>query len=192
MDHVPIPLTHEERFYIYERDNFTCQYCNQTVPDVILDIDVSFCKVIECKYYLENAITTCSECNIVDVHGHCKQLVFEKSYQESYDEFAARTAITTADFLELYVRDYIGPCEFSQVFRTETLKEILYTLSIQDVICIAMDVIKTLQVPSNFVKHFCIICRQKIRLHRESTKRDGFPLPDMFIYKSPKSIKHGK
>lgn len=52
------------RFEVFKRDNFKCQYCGQTAPDVVLHID----HIIPVKdggtNDITNLITACSDCNL--------------------------------------------------------------------------------------------------------------------------------
>lgn len=56
-------LSHKHRYMIFERDNFTCQYCGRKAPDVQLEADhiVPVSKGGSNKP--ENLITACWECN---------------------------------------------------------------------------------------------------------------------------------
>jgi len=54
----------KDRFLIFKRDNFTCQYCGRKVPDVILQIDHIHPKSKGGKNLLDNYATACRECNI--------------------------------------------------------------------------------------------------------------------------------
>jgi len=49
------------RFEVFERDNFTCQYCGKKVPDVILEVDHIIPKSRSGKDDLINLITSCLE-----------------------------------------------------------------------------------------------------------------------------------
>lgn len=56
-------ISKKTRFEIFKRDNFTCQYCGRTAPDVILEID----HIKPVKYGGDNdvlnLITSCFDCN---------------------------------------------------------------------------------------------------------------------------------
>lgn len=53
----------KDRFEIFKRDNFTCQYCGKTPPEVVLEIDHIIPKSKKGKDFPENKITACFECN---------------------------------------------------------------------------------------------------------------------------------
>lgn len=52
------------RFKILDRDNFTCQYCGRSAPEVVLQIDHRFPKHRGGKRTMENLITACKQCNV--------------------------------------------------------------------------------------------------------------------------------
>lgn len=51
------------RFAILNRDNFTCQYCGKSAPDVILEIDHKVPYSQTQDNSIENLITSCKDCN---------------------------------------------------------------------------------------------------------------------------------
>ncbi len=52
------------RFDIFQRDNFTCQYCGRKVPEVILEIDHKYPKAKGGENKISNYVTACRDCNI--------------------------------------------------------------------------------------------------------------------------------
>lgn len=56
-------LSKKTRFEVFKRDNFTCQYCGRTAPDVVLEID--HIKPIKDggENDILNLITACFDCN---------------------------------------------------------------------------------------------------------------------------------
>ena len=52
------------RFMIFQRDNFTCQYCGRKSPEVILEVDHKYPKSKGGLNKMKNYITSCRECNI--------------------------------------------------------------------------------------------------------------------------------
>ena len=52
------------RFQIFQRDNFTCQYCGRKVPKVELQVDHKYPKSKGGLNKIENYITACKDCNL--------------------------------------------------------------------------------------------------------------------------------
>ena len=52
------------RWQVLERDNFTCQYCGQRAPEVMLHVDHIVAKVNGGENENGNLITACSACNV--------------------------------------------------------------------------------------------------------------------------------
>ena len=53
-----------DRFLTFRRDNFTCQYCGKTPPEVKLECDHIVARAKGGSDDLGNLITSCRECNI--------------------------------------------------------------------------------------------------------------------------------
>ena len=51
------------RFEVFKRDNFTCQYCGNKAPDVILEVDHITPVSKGGKNNILNLITSCRDCN---------------------------------------------------------------------------------------------------------------------------------
>jgi hypothetical protein len=57
------PISKKLRFEIFKRDSFTCQYCGQSAPDVILHVDHISPVSGGGDNDIMNLITSCQECN---------------------------------------------------------------------------------------------------------------------------------
>lgn len=57
------PLTNKSRFEIFKRDSFTCQYCGEKSPDVILHVDHIKPVAKSGDNEITNLITSCQKCN---------------------------------------------------------------------------------------------------------------------------------
>ena len=51
------------RFEVFKRDNFTCQYCGRTSPDVLLEVDHIKPIAGGGKNDILNLVTSCRDCN---------------------------------------------------------------------------------------------------------------------------------
>lgn len=56
-------ISKTQRFEIFKRDGFMCQYCGRKPPQVILEIDHLISRKKEGKDIPENLITACFDCN---------------------------------------------------------------------------------------------------------------------------------
>ncbi len=57
------PISKKLRFDIFKRDDFTCQYCGERPPSVVLEIDHIIPVVDGGKNEQHNLITACFDCN---------------------------------------------------------------------------------------------------------------------------------
>lgn len=57
------PVSKKARFEVFKRDSFTCQYCGQSAPDVILQVDHIHPVAKGGGNDLLNLITSCDTCN---------------------------------------------------------------------------------------------------------------------------------
>lgn len=62
-EHVREPIGKKLRFEVFKRDKFTCQYCGQKAPDVILEVDHIQPVADGGKSDILNLITSCKPCN---------------------------------------------------------------------------------------------------------------------------------
>lgn len=62
-DHTREPLSKKLRFEVFKRDKFTCQYCGEKAPDVILQCDHIQPVAEGGKTEIMNLITACQSCN---------------------------------------------------------------------------------------------------------------------------------
>lgn len=53
----------KDRFEVFKRDGFTCQYCGRTPPEVILELDHIIPKSKGGTDNIDNYITACFDCN---------------------------------------------------------------------------------------------------------------------------------
>lgn len=83
-------LSKKIRFEVFKRDHFTCQYCGQMAPDVILEVDHIQPVAEGGTDDMVNLITSCRDCN----RGKGKQKLTDndelKKQQATLDDIATR------------------------------------------------------------------------------------------------------
>lgn len=57
------PLSPRERFEVFKRDQFTCQYCGRKTPEVVLEVDHVIPVSSGGLNDIKNLVTSCWECN---------------------------------------------------------------------------------------------------------------------------------
>lgn len=57
------PLSKKARFEVFKRDDFTCTYCGQKPPTVVLEVDHIVPVAKGGKNGMDNLITACFDCN---------------------------------------------------------------------------------------------------------------------------------
>jgi 5-methylcytosine-specific restriction endonuclease McrA len=80
-------MSTRDRFMVFNRDSFQCQYCGRRAPDVFLEVD----HIIPISKMgldsIENMITSCSSCNHgksnLEIGGHARAIHPTSSAQNS-------------------------------------------------------------------------------------------------------------
>lgn len=100
-------VSNKMRFEVLKRDNFTCQYCGASAPDVILEVDHIIPRYRGGKHEMSNLKTSCINCNRGKGRrgldepflGYCKTEISEQKLRNNEplmttDETAAELCIT--------------------------------------------------------------------------------------------------
>lgn len=115
------------RFKTFTRDNFTCQYCGRSAPEVVLEIDHKLPLSKGGKHNLENLVTACRECNrgkadikiTPNTEDFFEQL---KQYDKEFNEVLERIN----RYKTLWDRDV--PCSLIQKARNKKIKKFKYMI----------------------------------------------------------------
>lgn len=84
------PMSKKQRFEVFKRDKFTCQYCGRQSPDVILEVDhiEPLCEGGEDD--IMNYITSCRDCNRGKGKTKLTDDIVIKKQQEQLNELAEK------------------------------------------------------------------------------------------------------
>lgn len=169
------------RFEVFKRDNFTCQYCGKTPPEITLEIDHINPKSKKGKDDINNLIAACFDCNrgkrnipLKTIPNALKMnldILVEKELQiNEYNKFIAkierRIQMDADEINEIYNSHFKGWL-LSNEFKNNTVKRFLKHLPKQVVIdamnlaCYRM--MDKYNAPDKAIRYFCGICWNKIR-----------------------------
>ncbi len=180
------------RFDVFKRDSFTCQYCGNHPPEVILEVDHIKPKSKDGNDDINNLITSCFDCNrgksnieLSDVPNTIlknKELIEEKESQYiEYHKLLAKIDkringdINKVD--EVYTR-YFPKWSLSHGFKKTTLKSFLSRLGVNECVdsmekaCYKFENSRKqydeyenrwLSPEDLAIKYFCGICWNKIK-----------------------------
>src|SRR5215472_3247582 len=97
-DNTRIPISKGQRFEIFKRDRFTCQWCGRHPPQVILQVDHIKPVVEGGTNEDHNLITACMDCNagkgrrlldetipILDLVGRAELIAERRAQVEAYE-----------------------------------------------------------------------------------------------------------
>jgi hypothetical protein len=82
-------LSKKTRFDVFKRDSFTCAYCGQKTPDVILEVDHIVPTSKGGTDIIENLITSCFDCNRGKSNRSLNELPRSNNFddlKEKYDQ----------------------------------------------------------------------------------------------------------
>jgi hypothetical protein len=166
------------RFDIFKRDGFICQYCGQTPPNVVLEIDHIIPVKSKGTNDINNLITACFDCNRGKGANNLNLIPEKlkdnieniKEKEEQYKEYtkvllkAQKRLNKEIDIVNLKYNEYFKKYELSEQFKktslTKFLKKIHYTevVSAMENACIKFENQKNRNCQDNAIKYFCGIC----------------------------------
>lgn len=130
MTHRRVPISVSLRFAIFERDEFTCQYCGASAPDAQLVIDHAMPVAKGGGSGPDNLVTCCVRCN----QGKSDRIVYPPSWtpmplMSRYREIA----ISYTQEIQLHIWDRHGDMGLQFAPPTKTLVSLLYRYRASDV-----------------------------------------------------------
>ena len=173
-----IPIGKKVRFTIFKRDCFTCQYCGNTPPRVVLEIDHIIPVVEGGNNKPANLITACFDCNrgkgptlltsVPDSIERMAELMREKQDQiKSYTKLLRsieKQHIAIIERVEEVFNLYFPNRCFTETF-SDSIKVNFTPYLLEDQLIFAMSAAcnKRRDSSSSAIKYFCGICWNKIR-----------------------------
>lgn len=172
------------RFEVFKRDNFKCQYCGRTPPEVVLEIDHIIPKASGGRNSIHNYITACFDCNHgkgstkldsvpVGIQDNLAQLKEKRGQLKAYNKFLQDLQEETEESIEQVNRvfnKYFSDFQLSSGFRNNSLRRFLCHLPSAR-LCEAMEMAcsqfsergTSQQMSWRAIQYFCGICWKWIK-----------------------------
>lgn len=174
-------ISKKDRFEVFKRDSFSCQYCGDTPPTVVLEVDHIHPVSKGGDNCIDNLITACFDCN----RGKSNKLLsaIPKSVKERLrieEEIelqlsglkkirSAKKRRETLDVnsVDKLFQSYFDGSSLNNRFKTSIKLSFLPSLDINE-IKDSMDLAcSKISDPESAIKYFCGICWNKIRSKEE-------------------------
>lgn len=166
------------RFEVFKRDGFQCQYCGRRVPDVTLEVDHIAPRSAGGRDTLDNLVTACFECNrgkgdkslreglpaidyrtkAADAKERQRQV---KAYFESERQVAEEIEKAVADIANFW-ETWIGPPTQGHRARFHTFISKLGPAKVREAITVVAAQ-RRRQTIRDVTAYFCAICWKWIR-----------------------------
>jgi hypothetical protein len=163
----------KERFGIFKRDNFTCQYCGRTPPAVVLELDHIIPKSKGGINSTNNYITACFDCNrgkgkneLDNIPQSIKDkidILKEKQKQlKAFNRYIEKQEKELTDNIEIInnvFSEYFPELELTDNFKVVSVKKFLTLLpkiKVEEAMRLACTV--KANAPDLVSRYFCGIC----------------------------------
>jgi len=172
-----IQLSKKQRFAVFKRDGFCCQYCGAVPPSAVLEVDHINPVANGGKNNIDNLITACFDCNRgkgAEPLTVAPQSVVEKAtlLQEKMDQLRAfeklqkqqqKLVEKSVDVVEGAFQEHFPDRQFTSKFRlsVRTFLESLDTVQLESYMQSAC--VKQADRPDQAIKYFCGICWNVIK-----------------------------
>jgi len=171
------PLSKVLRFEVFKRDNFTCAYCGNTPPRVILEIDHIEPVSNGGTNNINNLITSCFDCNrgkrnikldtIPNTISDNFDVIIEKekqykAYQKVLKKINKRLEFEIQKIDDIYSNSFHGYM-LSDNFKIASVKNFINKLGFLEVEESMYKACSYIKNPYESIKYFCGICWNKIK-----------------------------
>lgn len=169
------------RFDVFKRDYFKCQYCGNSPPSVVLEVDHIHPVSKGGKNSIDNLLTACFDCNRGKAGGLlgsipeslANKIAIANEKESQLNEFnkflkkIRKREDSDIDAIELAFNEHYPNNSFKQQFRESIrnvfLKEIM-AVKLVEYMYLACSKVNN---PERAVKYFCGICWNVIREQRQ-------------------------
>jgi hypothetical protein len=163
----------KDRFEIFKRDEFKCQYCGRTPPEVVLELDHVIPKSKGGKNDINNYLTSCFECNrgkkdnqldnippslVTNIAAIKEKRVQIKKYNDYLNEIQTSKLEAFNQLDEIY-NSYFPEYVLSDNFKFNTLNTLIQHLpliKLKEAMHMACSKLKGQD--NRAIKYFCGIC----------------------------------
>jgi len=173
-------ITKKDRFDVFKRDGFICQYCGGTPPKVILEIDHISPKSKGGRNNTDNYITSCFDCNrgkgktelsvLPQTLDKKSEIIEErkeqlKRYNKLIELLSAQTEKMINNVCLPYESQFIG-YTLADKFKQTTITLFLKKLNYEEVAEAMQIACSKCDTSDNVIKYFCGICWNKIKQNK--------------------------
>lgn len=172
-----MPVSKKLRFEVFKRDNFKCQYCGKSPPEIILEADHLTPKSKKGKDEINNLVTSCFDCNrgksnieIEKLPESIKEnyeILQEKELQlKEYQKLIAKIEKRVNEEIEKVnsvYEEYFPDMTLSDNFKRTSLRKFLSLLPVNEVVQAMHIACTKLYHQDRSIRYFCGICWQEIR-----------------------------
>lgn len=171
------PISKKTRFDVFKRDLFKCQYCGNTPPSIILEVDHIIPVSKKGTNDIDNLTTSCFDCNRGKSNRELNtlpQTTEEKTkhIEEKEAQYLAYKKLlqkvkkrlnSEIELIENLYTDYFPGYEFNDRFKFGSLKNFIEQIGYNEVEDSLRKACSKIYDEQGAIKYFCGICWNKIR-----------------------------
>ena len=174
-----VPVSKKTRFEVFKRDNFSCQYCGNKPPNVMLEVDHIKPVSKGGTNSINNLVTSCFNCNrgksnielerLPNTLNENYEILKEKEEQlKQYHKLVVKIEKRIDSEIEMVnesFMEYFPGRELADTFKRVSVKKFVTSLPINDVLeSLDSAVVKMRHhTRDQVLKYFCGICWNKIK-----------------------------
>jgi len=170
-------ITKKLRFEVFKRDNFSCIYCGNSPPNVVLEVDHFEPVSKGGDNSINNLVTSCFNCNrgksnirLANVANSVSKNLIElqerelqiKEYNKFIKKIKKRLDSDIEKISSVFTKNYPRE-EFTDSFKKCTITTFLNRLPLEEVIDAIEIAVSKKKSSYSCLKYFCGICWTKIK-----------------------------